>query len=82
MPDGYEAPTSANDLSDLGILLVKLAVRKEADTHEKILDEIKPLIAAKDLFKVIHGKEPESGTNFEGTIYEFIMKLLGGIVSR
>jgi len=82
MPDGYEAPTSADDLSDLGVLLVKLAMRKEADTHEKILDEIKPLIAPKDLYKVIHGKEAESGVNFEGTIYEFIMKLLGNVVSR
>lgn len=75
--DDVEKPTSANDLTDLGVLLVKLAIRKEADTHEKLIEEIKTCVAPKDMYKVIHGKEADSGANFAGTVYELIMKMLG-----
>lgn len=64
-------------MSHLGVLLTKLAIRKEAETNEKLIEEIKPCVAPKDLYKVIHGADADGGANFAGTIYELIMKLLG-----
>jgi len=59
------------------VLLTKLAIRKEVETNEKLIEELKPCVSPKDLYKVIHGADPDGAANFAGTVYELIMKLLG-----
>jgi len=82
LPEGEDAPSSEEDLSDLGFLLTQLAKRKPAETDEALIQELKPCVSPKDLYRVIHGESPDSSANFAGTIYEFIMKLLGKVIPR
>lgn len=61
----------------MGILLIQLSIREELDTNEKLLEKLRPVIAGKDIYKIIHEKDAPEGANFAGTFYEMILKLLG-----
>lgn len=46
------------------------------------MDSIKTLTSAKDVYKLIHGKDAEGKASYAGTIYDLIMKLLGKLYSK
>jgi hypothetical protein len=69
-------------MTDLGKLLIKLAMRKETESDAKFEELLKSCDKPEALFKVIHGTDAAAGSNFAGTIYELIMKLLGKKFNR